>query len=403
MFDDISMRKIPSMETAARWIHRAAETYDKHVERIKVTKHLEKITMCDPDEEIHPVSVGMTTKGVKEIWRAVESLYRTGFYPAISFCLRRHGKIVLKRTMGYRTGAGPGESDGGKKELMEPDTPVCIFSCTKSVTAMLIHLLSERNELSVLDPVSYYIPEFGQNGKNNITIYQLLCHKAGIPKLPEVRGEEMGEIIFDSDEMVRRLCATRADSPGHHSGYHPLTSGFIIGEIIRRVTSMDCREFLEKSILTPLQFKYFNYGLKAEHADKVAKCYFTGFPIVFPFSLYEKRIIGFKLKEAMKAINDHRMFDAIMPAGNIYASADECSRFFQLLLNGGELDGTRIFKPLTIRRATVEIGKSEIDNTLLIPIRYSAGNDARRPFRYFRTIHSKGIRPFRGHQQSGMG
>ena len=370
---DIALKSIPGIRKASGWINRITGPFEWLMKSIEVPENLEAITTLASDEETPPVSVGMTSKGVAEIWGAVEKLYRTGLYPAISFCLRRHGKIVLKRTIGYRKGGGPGEADAENKELIDPETPVCIFSCTKPVTAMLIHLLSERRELSLLDPISYYIPEFGQNGKNNITIYQLLCHKAGIPKLPDVRAEELEEIIFDNDEMVRRLCSAPADSPGHHSGYHPVTAGFIIGEIVRRVTSMNCREFLEENILQPLKFKYFNYGLKSEHVDKAAQNYFTGFPLFFPWTLYEKRIIGFKLKTVVQAANDHRMFDAIIPAGNIYASADECSRYFQMLLNGGELDGIRIFKPLTIRRAIVKSGKPQIDTTLLIPVHYSAG------------------------------
>jgi len=373
MLYELLEKFIPGIKVSYKWIRNSITApLEWLVDDIDVPEDLEEITAFNPKEEVSPVSVGMTSRGVKEIWAAVEELYRTGMYPAISFCLRRHGKIILKRAIGHSKGNGPGDKDI-EKELISTETPVCIFSCTKAVTAMLIHLLSERRSLSLLDPVSYYIPEFGQNGKKDITIYQLLCHQAGIPKLPDINEDEIEEIFFEHDEIVRRLCAAPADAPGHHAGYHPYTAGFIIGEIVHRVSSQNCRDFLSENILEPLGFRYFNYGVKPEDADRVARNYFTGFPICFPWTLYEKRTIGFSLKGVVNATNDYRMHEAVVPAGNIYATADECTRFFQMLLNGGELDGIRIFQPLTIRRATVETGKSEIDNTLLIPIRYSAG------------------------------
>ncbi len=346
--------------------------YNIFMDRVKMPKDLDEVITIDPEEESDPVSLGMTRRGVTEIWNAVTDLFRTGMFPAVSFCLRRHGKIILKRSIGYSRGIRPDE-EKEEKQLMTTETPVCLFSGTKAVTAMLVHLLSERKQLSLLDPISYYIPEFGQNGKKSITILQLLSHQAGIPRLPDLHKSELKEIIFDHEEIIRRLCAMEADRPGHHTGYHAFTAGYIIGEMVSRVTGQNCRQFLKENIQEPLGFKYFNYGINPDDTDKVAKNYFTGLPLFFPYSLYEKRILGSSIKNAIHLFNDPRIFDVIMPAGNIYATADECTKFFQMLLNGGVLNDTRVFDPLTIRRATQETGKPEIDNTLLIPIRYSAG------------------------------
>jgi CubicO group peptidase (beta-lactamase class C family) len=346
--------------------------YNRFMQRVETPRNLDKVITIDHAKEYDPVSLGMTMRGVNEIWNAVKELYRTGMFPAVSFCLRRHGKVILKRAIGYSRGIGP-EEKNDEKQLMTTETPVCLFSSTKAVSAMLVHLLSERKQLSLMDPISYYIPEFGQNGKKGISIYQLLTHQAGIPRLPDLHPGELKEIIFNHEEIIRRLCAMRADRPGHHTGYHAFTAGYIIGEIVNRVNGKDCREFLKENIQSPLGFRYFNYGINPEDADKVAKNYFTGLPIFFPFSLYEKRTIGSTIKDTIYLFNDPQILDIVMPAGNIYATADECTQFFQLLLNGGVFNDVRIFKPLTIRRATVETGKPEIDNTLLIPIRYSAG------------------------------
>ena len=91
--------------------------------------------------------------------------------------------MVLKRAIGHARGNGPGDGDEDPVP-MTPETPVCLYSASKAMAAMTVHLLSEHKALSLLDPVSHYLPAFGQNGKRDITIYQLLCHKAGIPTIP---------------------------------------------------------------------------------------------------------------------------------------------------------------------------------------------------------------------------
>jgi CubicO group peptidase (beta-lactamase class C family) len=107
--------------------------------------------------------------------------------------------------------------------------------------------------------------------------------------------------------------------------------------------------------------------------DAVATNYFTGLPLVFPVNLGLERILGASLETAIELSNDPRFYDVDVPAGNIVATASECSRFFQCLLNGGEIDGVRIFQPVTVERAVREVSSTQFDRMLLIPIRYSAG------------------------------
>ena len=162
------------------------------------------------DEERDPQRVGMTQEGVDAIWRSVENIYATGMHPGISLVVRRHGQIVLKRAVGHAKGNGPGDVDE-KLVPMTPDTPVCIFSASKAMAAMTVHLLSEQKQLSLLDPVSHYIPEFAQNGKRDITIYQLLCHKAGIPTIP-TNGVDVSELLLDHKEIQRLIYRTAPTS-----------------------------------------------------------------------------------------------------------------------------------------------------------------------------------------------
>jgi CubicO group peptidase (beta-lactamase class C family) len=106
-----------------------------------------KVTRYDPAVEIDPPQVEMTRSGVESIWGGVTALYGTGIHPAISFCLRRHGKVVLKRSIGHSKGNGTNDRPGSIKVIASPDDPFCLFSGSKAALALLIHLLVERKQI----------------------------------------------------------------------------------------------------------------------------------------------------------------------------------------------------------------------------------------------------------------
>lgn len=336
-----------------------------------VPASLASVTTIDFARETPPQLAGFQPGQVEKIWSAVEGLYRTGISPAITFCLRREGRIVLNRSLGHAHGNGPEDSADTPKVLATPDTPICLFSASKVVTAMLVHLLDERGLIDLLDPISHYIPEYGVNGKRNATIYQLLAHRGGIPSLS---GDFDPELLYDVDAIVAELCRARPVSPsGHRVAYHALTGGYILGELVERVTGMSVREFLRETISGPMGMRFFNYGLPEQDRELAATNYCTGLKPVGPAAMYIKHILGGDMEMAVRMTNDPRFMDTICPAGNIYSTAEEASRFFQMLLDGGQYKGQQIFQPMTIKRAVLECGRPEIDRKLLIPMRYAMG------------------------------
>ena len=178
------------------------------------------------EDEVHPEQGAMTEQQRQKIWKSVESAYKTGNYPFISFCLRRKGQILLNRSLGYASGNSTrGLSNTAK--IGSADTPVCLFSASKMVTAMLIHMLDEQGEINLLDPISYYIPEYAAHGKRRTTIFHLLSHRGGIPK---IEGEVTPELLFDKDEILKRLYAAKPVSvSGSRLAYHAVTAGYILG------------------------------------------------------------------------------------------------------------------------------------------------------------------------------
>jgi len=337
----------------------------------RVPRSTAEVTARSADE-VEPRSVGVEAAGVEAMWSAVERFYRTGLQPAMQLCVRRRGEVLIDRAIGHAAGNGPLDSPATPKVPLTTDTPFCLFSASKAVTAMVVHLLDQQHLLHVNDPVSEYIPEFGKHGKERITIEHVLTHRAGVPNMPP---EEMKlENLARPERIVRALCdAEPAWAPGRRLAYHAITGGFILGEVVKRVTGRDIRAVLEREILRPLGFRWMSYGVKRRDVPKMARNYFTGPRLLPPFSALSRRALGVEFSAVPDLANDPRYLAAIVPAGNTVSSANELSRFYQLLLNEGELDGVRIFEPRTIHRATSEQSYLELDLTLGVPTRYSMG------------------------------
>jgi len=338
--------------------------------RVRVPKDLDTITAVGA--EVDPADVGMTRDNVVRIWAAARRLFRAGVHPALQVTIRREGQVVLDRAVGWASGGGPGEdpADGGVP--VSTETPFVIFSTSKAITAMVAHLLDQRGDIHLGDRVCEYVPEFAAHGKEHVTIAHVLAHRAGVPNVPSSVLDL--ENIDDHDLVVRTMCEQKPLSrPGKALAYHAISGGFIIDEVVRRVTGKDIRTVLAQEILDPLDFRFCNFGVAPQDVPLVGLSYATGAPTLPPISTLLERALG-KHPDAIPALsNDPRFLTGIVPAGNGVASAHELSRFFELLRAGGTLDGVEIFEPRTLRRAISEQSYREIDFTLGFPTRYGLG------------------------------
>jgi len=338
----------------------------------RVTKNLAEVTSRSARGEDDPRAGGVEPEAVEGIWQSVERLYRSGVHPAIQLCIRRRGKVLLDRSIGHARGNGPADPPDAEKVLATTETPFNIYSASKAVTAMVVHLLDQRHEIHFDDTLSYYIPEYAKHGKERITIRQVLTHRAGVPNIPREAIDL--DRLNDPAWVLGFLCeAVPLWRPGRLIGYHAITGGFILGEVVKRITGKDIRTVLADEILQPLGFRWGNYGVPADDVPKVALAYVTGPPVLPPLSGMLQRALAVPIHEAVELSNDPRFMTAIVPAGNVITTANELSRFYQLLLDGGELDGVRIFEPRTIHRATAEQSYLEFDLTLGLPLRYGMG------------------------------
>ncbi|MFT5223791.1 MAG: CubicO group peptidase (beta-lactamase class C family), partial [Glaciecola sp.] len=322
--------------------------------------------------EVDPTSVGLKAQDIEEIWSTVRRLYRWGMHPAIQLCLRRDGEVVLDRSLGYARGGGPGERRENERTLATPQTPFVLASGSKAVTAMVVHLLDDRGLLHVDDRVCEYVPEFGRNGKEAITINHVLSHRSGVPNIPREALDL--DLITDHNHILQILADAKPTiPPGRFVAYHAVSGGFILAELVRRVTGKTINEVLQTEILDPLGFDLMSYGIAPERRHELATNHHTGLPVLPPLSTLFDRAFGYSIAEVTKVLDDPRFLDGIVPAANIVANANEFGRFFELLRQGGTMDGVRVFDPRTIRRAISEQSYMEFDFTLGVPTRYGMG------------------------------
>ncbi|MFF1305724.1 serine hydrolase domain-containing protein [Streptomyces sp. NPDC058307] len=158
-----------------------------------------------------------------------------------------------------------GFADADRTAPWERDTITNVFSTTKTMTALCALILADRGELDVDGPVARYWPEFAAAGKEQVLVRHLLSHTAGLP-----HWEGPVEELYDWPAATARLAAQPLLwEPGTAAGYHSLTQGFLVGEVVRRITGRTVGDFLAEEVAGPLDAD-FHIGLSAEHDHRVA-------------------------------------------------------------------------------------------------------------------------------------
>lgn len=341
-----------------------------------VTRHCrafppETVTRRSP-REVSPHEVGLEPERVETIWREVERYYAGGLHPALGVCIRYRGQVVLDRTIGHLRGNAPGERAVDARVLAHPDALFNVFSATKAVTAMLVHLLDDRGQLHLDDAVAEYIPEFARHGKGRVTLRHVLTHRAGLPALPQ--DDVDLDLLTDTARIVSILCDVKpASIAGRRLAYHAITGGYILAEVVQRVSGRSVQQLLESEVATPMGLSHFRYGVAPERRHDVALNALTGTPARGPLDWFFKRALGVGLDDAVHASNDDRFMAAVIPSGNLYCSPNDASRFFEMLRNGGTDAGREIFSGRTVRRAVAEQSYLEFDQVMIIPVRYGMG------------------------------
>lgn len=347
------------------------EQLRRFMHRIAVPDELADVTHIDASAECDPLEAGIAHKQAAAIWAGVEDLYRTGYYPAVMFCLRRQGKVVFNRAIGHARGNGPLDDADTPKVPARASTPSCIFSASKAMTAMVLHRMEERGEINLLNPISHYIPEFGRHGKERTTIYHLLSHRAGIPG---IEGVDDPRVVLDHEQSLQLLCEAEPQHLfGREQAYHAITGGVILAEIVKRVSGMDIRKAWRSWFKEPMGLKVLDYGASAPVHARIAEQALTGVQDCRIVDDFIRRAIGATLGDVKELLDNADFYKAVIPSGNMVSTAEEAGAFYQMLLDGGRWNGHQILRPETIQRATMEVGPHVRDRTIGMPMRFSQG------------------------------
>ena len=189
--------------------------------------------------EIH----GFAKPGFEPVREAFEKNFALGLEQGASVAVTRDGEFVVDLWAGEADDTG---------RAWERDTIVNVYSTTKTMSFLCALILADRGQIDLYAPVSDYWPEFGCNGKERITVRQLLSHQAGLHKLAHL-VDKITEIL-DWELIVSRLEKTEPDfHPGTANAYQAVTFGWLVGELIHRVSGLTVPEFVERRIATPLK------------------------------------------------------------------------------------------------------------------------------------------------------
>ncbi|WP_253737828.1 serine hydrolase domain-containing protein [Halohasta salina] len=264
-----------------------------------------------------------------------------------------------------------GGVDGPEGEPTTPETRHLLFSCTKPYAGVGLHQLIEAGEADYDDRVVDHWPAFADEGsqKAEITIRHVLSHTAGIPY-----GEfdQAVDQWGDWDAVVAAMEAIEpVFEPGEQPAYHTFNYGWLVGELIRRISGQPVEAYVDEHVFEPLGLDQTSIGVRGD-ADPDAVATLSGFE-----SFDRCRDPGEGLdnpaSDAAALFNQPGVQRAVIPAANGVGTARDMARFYACIANGGALDGTRLVEASTVEEATTTHAETDSDGTLSRPARYGLG------------------------------
>ncbi|MEM9775640.1 MAG: serine hydrolase domain-containing protein [Chloroflexota bacterium] len=303
-----------------------------------------KVDQLDFSREVDPASVGMDTKAVRRVGEMFDDQFLRGLHSAGQMVVLRHGQVVLNRKNGLLR--------LGSYESVQDSTPFLTFSVTKPLTAVCMYQLIEMDLVSLDDPIAKYWPEFGQKGKEAATVRHALTHQAGIPArglYPQIPR------WWSWDAVVRSVAELEVEyEPGSKTAYHALNYGFILGEIVRRVTGKSIDQYMEDHVFQPLKMRNSWLGLPRSQAKRAAELYSTS-------SDQNGAVMLFRSAR-----------HTVLPAATLNSTAQDLAVFYQMMLNGGTMYGKRILEEETVN-SMLEVQFAGHDHTFDQFVRWGGG------------------------------
>ncbi|HEY2106122.1 MAG TPA: serine hydrolase domain-containing protein [Candidatus Binataceae bacterium] len=282
------------------------------------------------------------------------------------------GKPVIDLWGGY--------ADKQRTRPWTRDTIVNVYSATKGVAATCLNRLADQGRVDLDAPVARYWPEFAQAGKERIPVRWLLSHRAG---LPAVSKPLASDALLRWDVMTAALAGQEPWwEPGTRHGYHALTFGYLVGEVVRRVDGRSLGAYCREEIAQPLQID-FHIGLDAGDDARCAEVIapmppVAGAPHAIPTAAPDPNSMAAKAMNnpagamRLSTVNSRGWRGAEVPAANGHTNARALARFYGALARGGELDGVRVLSPAQIE-GCLKVESDGIDAVVGVPMRFGLG------------------------------
>ena len=280
----------------------------------------------------HASSLGFDADRLGQLGRAIARDIEAERYDGAVLALSRRGRPALTEAFGHA------HRDSGRR--MKADDVFVTFSVAKQLTHTLVLQRIERGELSLTQRVAELIPEFANRGKENITLFHILTHTAGLTlKLPAMDPMQLGNL----EAVVQAACMSAVESvPGERVYYSGIIGTAILAEVLRRVDGgkRAYRDILAQDLFAPLGMKDSALGARADLAPRLC-------PVVA-----RDRLPGLSFAEEYEMFGAMVGPEAEIPSLGCVTTAPDLARYAEMLRNGGTLDGTRILSPAMVDLAT---------------------------------------------------
>ncbi|MCO6449387.1 MAG: beta-lactamase family protein [Caldilineales bacterium] len=268
-------------------------------------------------------AAGMSPGGIREIETIFDRHFAEGLHPGGHLLVVRNAQIVVDRMVGL--------ADPASRRPVRPDTVWLLFSATKPYAAVAILKLATEGRLDLDAPVAYYWPEFGQKGKQAITVRHVLTHRGGVPLGKLFRQPWIWPFWRLSARAIARM---EPEYPcGEVVAYHALNFGYILGEVVHRVDGRSLRRYLKEELFQPMGLHDTYLGIP--HRSDVWRRRSMVRAIDDETELNQAQFIAAR-----------RLFrTASIPAASGHSTIYEHAQLYQLLLNGGEWRGKQLLSP----------------------------------------------------------
>jgi CubicO group peptidase (beta-lactamase class C family) len=285
-----------------------------------------------------PADHGIDAAGLEDLVARAQREIDEGRLPSCQLAFARDGKLAVWITLGAAA----------------PESRYVIFSSTKPVVASALWILMGEGAIDVTRRVVDFVPEFGTNGKDVISVEQVMLHTSGFPAAPFAALE-----WDDRERRLARFASWRCNwEPGTRFEYHPTSAHWVLAELIERVSGSDFRDFVRTRVLEPLGVTRLQVGVPPDQQGDVNDLVRTGAPAT-PDEL--EAVLGIRAlpmtevtTEALLSFNQPAVRAVGVPGGGGISTAADLALFYQALLR----DPLSLWKPEVLADATATVRNS---------------------------------------------